>query len=75
MHPPGISSFRLITCSYHTLILLFLFLRSAAVAGTDTVDSGPGKVSLCLRLLVKLLFLALLIAAALYFYQVMFGGH
>lgn len=43
--------------------------RSAAVAGTDTVDSGPGKVSLCLRLLVKLLFLALLIAAALYFYQ------
>ncbi|XP_045122984.1 lamina-associated polypeptide 2, isoforms beta/delta/epsilon/gamma-like isoform X2 [Portunus trituberculatus] len=39
--------------------------------GKDEVDSSPapGKLSSALRLLVKLLFLALIIAAALYFYQ------
>ena len=41
-------------------------------ADEDVLDSpaAPGKVSSALRLLVKLLFLALIIAIALYFYQV-----
>ncbi|KAG0715151.1 Lamina-associated polypeptide 2, isoform beta [Chionoecetes opilio] len=45
--------------------------RYVSAGGKDVVDStpSPGKVSSALRLLVKLLFLALLIAAALYFYQ------
>lgn len=42
-----------------------------ATDGKDEVDSSPasGKLSSALRLLVKLIFLALIIAAALYFYQ------
>lgn len=45
--------------------------RFVTAGGTDAVDSppAPGKLSSVLRLLVKLLFLALLIAIALYFYQ------
>ncbi|KAK8400775.1 hypothetical protein O3P69_002520 [Scylla paramamosain] len=45
--------------------------RFASDGGKDEVDSppAPGKLSSALRLLVKLLFLALIIATALYFYQ------
>lgn len=54
-----------------TSLLMFLLFRFTALKEADAVDGAPKKGSSCLRLLVKLLFLALLIAVALYFYQVM----